>query len=291
MQVVYHLGAHATDEDRIIKCLKRNPEALERARTVVPWPGRYRLVLRDALLALRGNRADAQYQETILDMVMDEDDFDRLVFSHTFFMCIPQRVITPQGLYAMVPAKVAPLANILADEQAEFHMAMVNPVTLIPELIGRIKDATYETVMQGIDPRTLRWAPMVRQMADATKGHRLVVWCNEDLPLIWPEVLRTVGGLKDEAELDGDFAILGAIMAPDGLERLRAYLTSHPPQTIAQRRKIVTAFLDKFAIEEQLEIEVELPGWTQELIAEITAIYEADAAEIAQIPGVEFIAP
>lgn len=291
MQVVFHLGAHSTDEDRLIKCLKRNPEALQRAGTIVPWPGRYRLVLRDALLALRGKRADTQYQETILDTVVDEDEFDRIVFSHDFFMCIPQRVITPQGLYAMVPAKIAPLANILADAQCEFYMATVNPATLIPALIHRIKDATYESVMQGVDPRALRWAPMVRQMAEAAQGRKLVVWSNEDLPLIWPEVLRNLGGLRDEPELDGDFAILGAIMAPEGLERLRAYLTSHPPQTIAQRRKIVTAFLDKFAIEDALEVEVDLPGWTEDLIEEITDIYEADAAEIALIPGVEVIAP
>ena len=291
MQVVYHLGAHSTDEDRLIKCLKRNGDALERARTIVPWPGRYRLVLRDALLTLRGKAADAQYQETILDTVVDEDDFDRIVFSHDFFMCIPQRVITPEGLYAMVPAKIGPLANILADAQAEFHMAMVNPATLIPALIERIKDSTYESVMQGLDPRALRWAPMVHKMAQAAQGRRLVIWCNEDLPLIWPELLRSLGGLKNEAELDGDFAILGAIMAPEGLERLRTYLTSHPPQTIAQRRKIVTAFLDKFALEDQIQIEVPLPGWTEELVQEITEIYEADAAEIAQIPGVEFIAP
>ena len=65
----------------------------------------------------------------------------------------------------------------------------------------------------------------------------------------------------------------------------------HPPQTIAQRRKIVMAFLDKFAVEDQIEMEVPLPGWTEELIEEITQIYEADTAEIAQIEGVEFIAP
>jgi hypothetical protein len=38
-------------------------------------------------------------------------------------------------------------------------------------------------------------------------------------------------------------------------------------------------------------MEVPLPGWTEELIEEITQIYEADTAEIAQIEGVEFIAP
>jgi hypothetical protein len=291
MQVVYHLGAHSTDEDRLIKCLKRNPEALKRAGTLVPWSGQYRLVLRDALLALRGEPADAAYQETILDMMVEEDEFDRIVFSHDFFMCIPQRVITPEGLYATAPEKINPLANILADAEAEFYMATVNPATLIPALIHRIKDGTYENVMQGVDPRALRWAPMVQQMAEAAQGRKLVVWCNEDLPLIWPEVLRNLGGLNDEAELDGDFAILSAIMAPDGLERLRAYLSSHPPQTIAQRRKIVAAFLDKFAIKDALEVDVELPGWTAELIEEITNIYEADTAQIAEIPGVEFIRP
>jgi len=34
-----------------------------------------------------------------------------------------------------------------------------------------------------------------------------------------------------------------------------------------------------------------VPGWTDDLVAEITAAYDADVAEIAAMDGVEFLLP
>jgi len=104
-------------------------------------------------------------------------------------------------------------------------------------------------------------------------------------------VLRRIALQPPEAAFDGDFAVLAAIMAPEGLERLKAYLASHPPKTPLQRRKIVSAFLDKYGLADRIEVEVPLPGWTEELVELVTARYEADVAEIAALPGVEFLAP
>ena len=291
MQVVFHLGAHSTDEDRLIRTLADNPEALEPEHIAVPAPSRYRLVLRDALLALRGAPADQTTQDTILAACTDDDRVRRIVFSHEFFMCVPARVITERGFYTMVPAKLEPLANLFPQAQIEFHMALINPATLIPALEARQKKVDYEAMMCGRDPRDMRWAPVVRGMVEAAGGRPLVLWCNEDLPLIWPEVLRRMGGVASEVALSGEDAIAAQIMSKEGLARLRGYLKSHPPQSVDQRRKVMSAFLDKFARRDALEVEIALPGWTEELVEEITAAYDADVAEIAAMPGVEFIRP
>jgi hypothetical protein len=150
---------------------------------------------------------------------------------------------------------------------------------------------SYDEMMAGRDPRELRWAPVVRAMVEAAGGNRLVLWCNEDLPMLWPEVLRNLAGLPASTLLQGDDALLATIMSEEGLARLRSYLRSHPPQTVLQRRKIVSAFLDKFVLPEAVEVEIPLPGWTDDLVAEITAAYDADVAEIAAMDGVEFLLP
>ena len=49
--------------------------------------------------------------------------------------------------------------------------------------------------------------------------------------------------------------------------------------------------LEKYALPDQLEVEIALPGWTQELVDRITANYDRDVAEIAALPGIEFISP
>ena len=42
---------------------------------------------------------------------------------------------------------------------------------------------------------------------------------------------------------------------------------------------------------EAIRFPVDVPGWDQFTVDRITAAYDADVAEIAALPGVEFIAP
>ena len=291
MQVIFHMGAHATDDDQIVRTLSKNFRLLRTLETFVPAPKNYRMVLRDALLSLKGGPADQATQDAIVTACTPHEHVSRLIFSHEFFLCIPDRVITPQGFYAMAPSKLGPLANLFPDANVEFHMALINPATLITQLVARQPKKTYREIICDLDPRSLRWAPVIREMVAAANGKRIVLWCNEDLPLIWPEVLRRVGGLPTETPIWGEEVILEQIMTPEGLERLRAYIASHPPQTIAQRRKIVAAFLDKFVRHDEIEIEAPLPHWTEDLIDDITALYDLDVAEIAEMDRVEFITP
>ncbi|MBW0159129.1 hypothetical protein [Sedimentimonas flavescens] len=290
MQVVFHLGAHCTDEDGLIRALGPDRGRLKEAGVSVPEPARYRMKLRDALYTLKGAPADSALQQEILTAAGHDSPPKRLVFSHEFFTCLPDRVVTKRGFYQMVPDKLGPLANLFPEAQVEFHMALINPAVLMPALVARQRKSSYEELIAGQDPRSLRWAPVVRRMVEAAEGRPLILWCNEDMPLIWPEILRSLTGLNEGARLSGDEALLEQIIEPEGLERLHVYLRSHPPRSATQRRKVVTAFLEKFARPETLEIDISLPGWDAGLIAAMTADYDADIAEIAAMPGVRFIA-
>lgn len=61
--------------------------------------------------------------------------------------------------------------------------------------------------------------------------------------------------------------------------------------TEMQKRRVMVAFLDKFAIEDEIEEELDLPGWTDELVDELTDTYEEDCFSLSRIPGVTVIAP
>ena len=98
-------------------------------------------------------------------------------------------------------------------------------------------------------------------------------------------------GLGPEDALDTDYDVLGEILNEDGLAKLKAYFDAKPPTTIEERRRMISAFLDKFADPAALEVELPLPGWTDDLVAEITDAYLRDCAAIARFPGVTFITP
>lgn len=49
--------------------------------------------------------------------------------------------------------------------------------------------------------------------------------------------------------------------------------------------------MERYAIPEEVEDEIDLPGWTQETVNQLTALYEQDIDLIEKMDGVRFIAP
>ena len=57
--------------------------------------------------------------------------------------------------------------------------------------------------------------------------------------------------------------------------------------TEMQKRRVISTFLDKFALEE----EVDLAGWDDDMMDDMTDVYDEDMLEVQRIPGVTLIAP
>jgi len=91
--------------------------------------------------------------------------------------------------------------------------------------------------------------------------------------------------------LAGEFALLPEIMTKAGHERFNAYMEARPGLTEAQKRRVVTAFLDKFADEAAIEEELDVPEWDPGMIETLSALYDEDVAEITRMDGVRMILP
>ncbi|GHE03464.1 hypothetical protein GCM10008024_26920 [Allgaiera indica] len=183
------------------------------------------------------------------------------------------------------------MVGLFPDHHVEFHLAIRNPATFLPALFEQEKDLSYDQFIDGITPHKLRWSEMIARIRRALPKVPLTVWCDEDTPLIWPDVLRAVAGHMPETMLDGTLDILSPIMSKEGMTRLTDYLHSHAPQTSSQQRRVVAAFLDKYALDDQIEVELDLPGWDEEYTETLTQIYDHDVVRIAEMKGVTFLTP
>ncbi len=291
MQVVFHLGAHSTDEGRLLRSLLKSRAALAEHDVAVPAPGRYRPLLRDTLASLRGAPASDEVQDALLEAMLDEQRPRRLVVSNEFLLGVAQRVITDQGLLAGSGRRLAALANLFPQAEVGFCLALRNPATLIPAMLARTQGLSYRALMAETRPEALRWPPVLREMRDAVPEAEITVWLNEDTPMIWPEILRTIGGIEPQVPLEGDDDLVAALLPEDALVRLRSYLAEHPPTSVDQRRRVVAAFLERFALPDAVDRDIALPGWDAALIDRITAQYEADWDRIRAMPGLRIIAP
>lgn len=291
MRIAYHLGVHCTDEERLLRCLLKNRAALAGEGIVIPGPARYRTLLRDTAMQLRGQPASEDTEALVLDQIMDEAVAERLILSWDNFAGYAQNALRGSQLYPGAAERLFAFAQVFPDIDCEFHMAIRNPATFLPAVYAKQKGRTLEEFTEGLDPLAVTWSDLIASIRIANPSVPITVWCDEDTPLLWPEILRLVAGHSDLIELLDADGVLADIMRPEGLARMRAYLDERPPVDEDQRRRIVSAFLDKFAREDAIDVEVEMPGWTPDLIARMTDAYDLDVARILRMDGVRMILP
>jgi len=292
MRVTYHIGMHCTDEDRALDCLLSNAGALARQGCAVAPPDRFRPALREAMLELKGAPAPEAMQARLLDAVIDLDAPRHVLFSSDSFLCVPQRAVADGTLYPLADERAPWIRNLFPEAEAHFALALRNPATLIPAIQRRFRDReSWQDLTARIAPEAMSWADMVARLRTAVPDAEITVWCNEDAPLLWPELLALLSGAPEETALEGGDAFLGELMAPDGFARMQSYLAQTPPRDAGHRRRVVAAFLDRFARPEAVEEEFDLPGWGADRIARLTETYEADIARIGTMDGVRLLLP
>ncbi|MDQ2091378.1 hypothetical protein [Marimonas arenosa] len=291
MQVIFHVGLHRTDEDRVLKCLLKNRGDFAEEGALVPPPGRYRKLVNETLGALAHAAPAPDARDILLEEILEGEDADRLLLSNQSFFSLPKFAATKGVFYHKAVARVSQLKQLFACDGIELFFALRNPATFLPALYDKAPVEDFFELTSGTDPRDLRWSELVARLRDAHPDVPLTIWCNEDSPLIWAQIIRELAGIEPGRKIKGGFDLLAEIMTKEGMKRFRAYLKQHPVMTEIQKRRVMVAFLDKYAREDMIEEELDVPGWTEELVDELTEIYEEDVFEIARMPGVNFLQP
>lgn len=292
MQVVFHIGAHCTGHDQLVRSLLKNREMLAKHGVAVPGPGRYRKVLSDALKRLRGGPASFEAEDVLMEAVVDSEGVDRVILSNESFICMASKVLEEGQLYGRI-GKSAWLRNAFPTADVEFALSLRNFATFLPALYEDLggEDLHPDEFLGGTDPRDFSWINVVAGLRAANPNCPILVWCDEDTPLLWSEIMREICGLDPTVKVDGANDVARRIMSREGNQRMRHYFDEKPPGSENTRRQVVTAFLEKYAEEEAIEQEVALPGWTEDLVADLSENYEDDLEEIVAIPGVRLLEP
>lgn len=289
MQLVLHAGAHFTEEERLVRCLLRNKEDFSQRGVAVPGPSKYRAILRETLSAMQDNPPAPDARDVLLDVILDDESADRMILSHMFLFGAPRACVRDGLIYEGAPQRMAQLAGLFPQDEIELFLAMRNPATFLPALFEAAPQPDMDAFLRGADPFDIRWSDTIKAIRTVAPQIKVTTWCFEDMPILWAQIIREMAGLENDEEIIGGFDLMVDIMSAEGMQRFRAYLKSHPSLTEIQRRRVVSAFLDKFAIEEAIEEELNAPGWTDETIDTMTEIYEEDMVEVARISDVTFI--
>lgn len=291
MRIAYHIGAQCTDQGRLLKSLLRNADALAERGVRIPGPGKYRNLLRETIHGTAVAAPPEGLRDTLLESILGGEAAQAMVLSYDRFICFPKRVFENGELLHLAGEKVAGMRALFAGDQISYFLGLRNLATYIPAVYADQGDMDFAEFMRATDPETLRWSDVVARIRAADPQAELTVWCNEDTPLIWAQLIRLIAGLDPMDRISGGFDLLQSLLTPEGMQRFVAYLRSHPPRTESQKRQIIAAFLDQHAAPGALVQTIDLPGWDQPLVDRLTAAYDADVARIRAMEGVRFIAP
>ncbi|GAA6196422.1 hypothetical protein NBRC116598_18660 [Pseudophaeobacter arcticus] len=291
MQVIFHCGAHGTEEDRLLKTLLRNKDRFRLHGTVVPGPGKYRYLLKDCMAALQEGQATTEARDVLWDAILEEEQADRVLLSNANFFGSQRQSIEGSQFYPEAEARLLSLQHLFAQDKLELYIGLRNPATILPGLLENAHADRKAQVLSNLDPYHLRWSDLLTRLRRAVPQVPLNVWCFEDMPLIWAQIIRDMSGLEMNQRLDGGMDLLSTIMSREGMRRLRQYLAQHPDMSETQQRRVMAAFLDKYVREDELEEEIDLPGWSEALIESVTTLYEEDMQIVQRIPGVTMITP
>lgn len=291
MDIALHLGAHLTDEDRLVRCLIKNREKLAAEDIAVPGTGRYRRLLIETVEALANGKGAPDAGQIILDDILDMDGAKRVVLSEADFLSPRHLAVRGTSLYTRAEMRLSGLEKMFAQQDLHLYLAIRNPASFLPTILQRLNPTAQETVRQGLEPTELRWSGLIEKIRSAAPRASVTVWCDEDTPFVWHQILHAVSGHSEDVTLEHSYDWFDSVLTPGGAEKLASYMEMAPPLHEAHRQRVISAFLDKFCDEEKIDVDVSIMGWQADTVDLLSELYEQDVDTISAMDGVTLLAP
>ena len=292
MQLVLHAGAYVTDEDRLMRSLLDNRETLARNGVELSHPTAYRKPLRDLLQrASEGKAPKGDAETTLRSFCKINQNPRRVVFSVPDLFGTAKMAVGGGTLYPHAVDRLDSFRQVFPDHEVEFHLGLCNPATFFPRLLEQSHFMSMPDLLRGFEPEDFRWSELISRIRHSLPDLPITVWCNEDTPLIWSAVLYSLAGLEQTIDLQSEFAILKHIVAPNALKQFHSFIEARPDMDETQKRRIISVFLEKYALTDAIEDEIDQPNWDQARVERLTELYDEDISEICTIDGVQVIEP
>ena len=293
MRIILHAGANKTDEDHLLFSLRRNLNLHHQNKIALPLPKNYRRPLRQRMMQSNHTAPDADARDILLDMFLngEPEECRTLYMGIPGFFGAPKETIQNNAFYTHAISNLVRFVELFPEDQTHLFLALRNPATFIPAMMAEAKTDNLNFIMNKSDPRALRWSDLLKSIRERFPALPMTIWCTEDTPFIWGQLMRLVGGFSPSTPMVGSYSLIESILSEEGFTRFQADLEKHPEMNERQKRKVMFAFAERFGRSDVLEQDVNVPGWDAQMVYDLTAQYEADLANINAISGVRLVLP
>ena len=291
MQIAHHIGAHGIDEDRLLKSTLRNADALVKNGISAPSPASYRSLIRTTIQGLDGAQPAPDTRNVLLDSIVEDDNATRLILANGNFICVPNRIFEHGVFYPQAESKTRALRSLFPDDDLSLFFSIRHPATFLQDILRRPKAAAFASFLGIMHPADIRWVDVVRRIQAGAPNAQITVWCEEDTPLLWPQLIRRFSGIPAALPISGGLDALDGLMQREGFTLLRDALNANPAASEHARQNMIADFWESHAIPDADIAEIDLPELGPQMVQAMTENYDADIAEIATMDGVTLVLP
>lgn len=290
MQIAFHIGANCTEEDRLLKSILKNADALLQQGIAVPGPGKYRKLLRETIQQLDGASPRPDTRDILIDAIVSDDRIRRIVLSNDNFIAIPRRIFDHAMFYPQIDSKVRTFQRVFREDELSFFLGIRNPASFLQDAARRTDMTSLSAFLGMTRLEDVSWADVVARIKRAAPQAQLFVWCHEDTPLIWEQLIRAQSGIAPETPIAGGYDLLAQVLTESGFAAAKAALDAKG-LGIDARQDIIADALEAHLRPDMADVQIDLPGLDAATVDALTAAYEADVDRIATTEGVTFIEP
>ncbi|EEX10086.1 conserved hypothetical protein [Ruegeria lacuscaerulensis ITI-1157] len=289
MQVAIHSGAAFTDEGGLLKSLQENGQTLRDHGVALYGPRRYRQAIRAPLQALEAGATPAASIESLRKAFPDGPGLHRTILSSPDFLGEISSAIRDGQFYPSAGQRIAFLDQAFSGHQLELFLGLRNPGSFIPKVLAALPEEERQEILKTTDLSCLSWLSVIEDIRDLAPQVSITVWANEDTPLIWGDIIRNLSALPEETPLKAEFDLLSSLVSPAGQREIRAIAEQDPPRDPATLKDRLAAVFEAHAVHEEIEEELDLPGWSDDIIDAFTVLYSQDLARLRSMPDVRVL--
>ncbi len=293
MRIALHAGVHGTDNDILLNLLLRNGPQLQAQHVAAPHSSKYRKSLREIMIKMSRHKPSPEARDILLDLILENegDDIEHVILSNSNFFGAPKESFQNNLMYPSALTHLAKFNYLFAPDQVELFIAIKNPITHVADMFAASSCETIEELLNGSDLTALHWYPLVKTLRTQLPDMKITLWCNEDMPFLLRQILTAFGNLPLDHPIEGEYSVFETLLSETGKQRFGTYIAAHPNITPKQKQKVMFAFADRFPNLERSEQEIDIPNVTQDLIEEITDLYDSDVEDILSLEGVRVLLP
>lgn len=291
MQVVIHAGVAFTDERQLTDLHLANRTTLNAQNTSFLAFRAYKRHFRAALQALEPGAQTDAIREDFLKRLPQDGSAQRVILSTRHYIGEDNTLIMDGQFYPLAGQRIAYLSDVFEGMRLSLYLALRNPGSFIPRVLMNQPEAERLRILEDTDLSCLSWLTLIDNIRDLAPDVEITLWSNEDIPLICGDIARSMAGLSEDTPLEGEYSLLSSLVSDAGKHEIQA-LTHHNPRTgdPALRTELSRIFKD-YALPEAIEEEVDLPGWSDDIVAAFTELYEQDIEMLQNMPDVRFLRP